>query len=90
MISYHHVQFGGHKHCGSGDMMFLTFYVISRNSATKEPCDLGSLILSTHSFKLCGHRHCCNGDIMNLVCHVVSQGFVVQEWCGFMASSPLR
>ena len=23
MVSHHHVTFGGHRHCGSGDIMFV-------------------------------------------------------------------
>ena len=38
MVSYHPAKFGGHKHCGSGDM-FLNCHVILQECVTQEPCD---------------------------------------------------
>ena len=38
MVSYHPPKFGGHKHCGSGDM-FLICRVTSKDHMTQEPYD---------------------------------------------------
>ena len=40
MVSYHTAEFGGHRHCGSGDMMFLgsaiTVYHIAYHASTHQ------------------------------------------------------
>ena len=37
MISYHPAKFGGHRHCGSGDMILV--YVILQDQVIKGSCD---------------------------------------------------
>ena len=39
MVNYHPDMFGDHKHCGSGDMMFLVCHVILQDHETQEPYD---------------------------------------------------
>ena len=33
------LQFGGHRHCGSRDIIVLASHVIAQNHAIKGPCD---------------------------------------------------
>ena len=33
------LQFGGHRHCGSRDIIVLVSHVIAQNHAIKRPCD---------------------------------------------------
>ena len=52
-------MFGGHRYCGSGDTMFLTYHLTYRDHMFKELCDLiGSKFLTVthHLSKFCGHR----------------------------------
>ena len=39
MISYYPVNFGGHKHCCSRDIKFLTCHVTSHDHVIKDSCD---------------------------------------------------
>ena len=39
-LSYHLVEFGGHRHSSIGEKIFLVCEVISKNHVIKEPCDL--------------------------------------------------
>ena len=34
-VSYHLAQFGGYRHCGSGNIMVLGFYLISQEQMIK-------------------------------------------------------
>ena len=33
-LSLHPTKFGGHRHCGSGDIMVLTYHVVLQNQKT--------------------------------------------------------
>ena len=39
MVSHLPAKFDGHRHCGSGDVMFLTCHVTSRDHVFKGLCD---------------------------------------------------
>ena len=39
MVSHHPAEFGGHKHSGSGDIMFSDCHVIEEDHMTKGSCD---------------------------------------------------
>ena len=39
-VSYHPAMFGGHRHCGSGNIMILVCQVISQYNVIKGSCDL--------------------------------------------------
>ena len=57
MVNHHPTKFGGHRHCGSGEIMFL---VVKGQDST---CPR----LNRHTAKYDGHRHCNSGDMMFLV-----------------------
>ena len=38
-INHHPTMFGGHRHCGNGDIMLLVCRVISQDSMIKRSCD---------------------------------------------------
>ena len=38
MVSQNSDKCGGHKHCGSGDIIVLVFHMISRDHITKGSC----------------------------------------------------
>ena len=38
MVRHHPVDFGGYRHCGSGDIMVLVFQVIWQDHVIQEPC----------------------------------------------------
>ena len=54
--------FGDHRHCGSGDIMFLVCHTIQQDHVMEGSFD----------FNGC-HRQCGSGDIMALVSHVILQ-----------------
>ena len=39
MVSHQPDKFGGHRHCGSGDIMILVCHVILQGHMIKESCD---------------------------------------------------
>ena len=45
--SYHPAKFGGHRHCGTVDIMFLVCYMIEQDRVIEESCDFmgGRLLL---------------------------------------------
>ena len=62
--SYHSAKFGGHRHCGSGDIS-LVCHAILRDQVIKASCDfMVRSLLSHHSPNFGCLRHCGNGDIM--------------------------
>ena len=48
MVSYHTAEFGGHRHCGSGDMMFLGSAITVYHIA---------YYASTHQISRCRHNN---------------------------------
>ena len=38
-ISHHPTKFHGHRHCGSGDVMALSYHVMSQDHVIRESCD---------------------------------------------------
>ena len=38
--SHHPVKFGGHRYCGSGDIIVLACHVITQDHMIKQSCDL--------------------------------------------------
>lgn len=86
----HLTRFGGHEHCGSGDVMFLIFHMISQDHVPQEPWDfLGrSPKVSHHHASIEGHRHCGSGDVMALVFQMISEDNVFKGSCNVMASCP--
>ena len=92
MISHPPAKFGGHRHCGSGDI-FLICQVILQYHLIQEPCDLIGRSLEKiiqHPGKFGGYRHCGNADIIVLVCYVISQDYIINGSCDFMGRSPSR
>ena len=49
MVCHHPAKFGGHRHCGSGDMLIC--HISSRDHVFKESCDFmfGSLSLKVNT-----------------------------------------
>ena len=37
MVGHHPTKFGGHRHCGMGDMMSLIYHTISQNHVNQDP-----------------------------------------------------
>ena len=79
MVSHHLVNFGGHGHCGVGDVIILVYYVISQDHVIKVSCDFyvqKIIKVNYHPAKFSEYRHSSSGDIM------------VKWSCGFMGKSP--
>ena len=47
MISHTPAKFGGHRHCGSGDIKFLVCHVISQDHVTKGQSSIMGRICSS-------------------------------------------
>ena len=79
-VSHYSGKFGGHKHCGSGDIILLVCHAISQDHTTKGLSNYGwkSLKESHHPAKFGDHRHCDSGDIIVLVCHFILQGLLIK------------
>ena len=58
IVCYHHAKFGGHRHSGRGDIMYLICRVISQDHAIR-----GSWIGPLQG-KLRRQWHCGSGDVM--------------------------
>ena len=71
MDSHQHTKFGGHRHCGSGDMMILICQVISQDLVIKGTYDFK---VSYHPATFGTNRHSGSGD-MFLVFHVILTGW---------------
>ena len=52
MVSHHLAKFGGHRHCGSGDMMFL---VVEEQGSTCPCFNIPLLIISKGHGMPCPH-----------------------------------
>ena len=90
MVSHDSVKFGGQRHCGSGDIMFLNYHVILQDHVIEELSNLidrSPLKVNQNPVKLSGLRHFRKGDIMFLVCHIISQDHEIKRSCGFMGRS---
>ena len=78
-VSYHPTKFGGHGHCGSGDIIILVCHVTLQDHVIKGLCDfIGKcdFNVSYHPAKFGGDRRPDSGDISILVCHVI-----LTWWC---------
>ena len=63
-------MFGGHIHCGNGDIMVLVYQVISRDHVIKGPCDFMG---KDHEGKLAFCKVCWE------VHHVILQNHMIKE-----------
>ena len=89
-VNYHPAKFRGHRHCGSGDIIFLICHVISQDQIVKGSCDFKKqepVKVGCHPDKFDSHRYSDNGDIMVLVCHVILQDYVIKGSYDFMGRS---
>ena len=76
ILGHHAANFGGFRHCGSGDKTFLIFHEISKG-----------YILSHHLAIFGGHRRCGSKDITDLIIHVTLQNPVIKCPFDFMEGS---
>ena len=78
LIAYNHTaRFGGHRHCGRGDKMFLIYRVTSRNTCSKGFLWLNGLkflIVSHHFAKFSGRRPCGSSETAPEIFYVTLQG----------------
>ena len=91
-MSCHPAKFGGHKHSGSRDIIFVC-HVNLLNKVIRALCDFivrKPFKVSHHHTKFRGYRHCGKEYIMAVACHVISQDDVIKWSCDFMVSSPSR
>ena len=71
MGSHQHTKFGGHRHCGSGNMLILICQVISQDLVMKGTYDFK---VSYHPATFGTNRHSGSGD-MFLVFHMILTGW---------------
>ena len=87
-ISHHLTKFGGHRHCGSGDIV-LFCHAISQDHGIKQSYDFidrsPSKQVTILQFGFCSYSG--SGVVMILVSHVVSQGHLIKGSCDFMSGS---
>ena len=76
MVRYHPVQFGGHKHCSSGDVFNLSMWLSMQET----------LVVSHHFARFGVHWHCGNNEMI-IVCHLISQDRDIKGPCGLMTRS---
>ena len=73
-IGYHPAKFGGHKHCGSEDVVVLVCHVISQDHVIKsemwhfrqQPIKVGYNLT-----KFSDQRHCGSEDILIFICYKI-------------------
>ena len=68
---HHSTKFGGHRHCGSRDIMIFVCYVTSQNHVIHH--DTLPIKVRYHPVKIGGHSNSGSRDIMIFVCHVTLQ-----------------
>ena len=56
MVSHHPAKFGGHRHCGSEDMMFV---VVEEQDSTCPRLDPSLMFISKEHGIPCSHRQNC-------------------------------
>ena len=82
LIAYNHTaRFGGHRHCGGGDKMFLIYRVTSRNTCSKGFVWLNGLeflIVSHHFAKFSGRRPCGSSETAAEIFYVTLQGHMIK------------
>ena len=76
MVSYCLAKYGGHRHCGSEQIMILVFLVILEDHHLSK--SRVNLWATAHQGKLPfygfgGHRDCGSEEIMILICHVITR-----------------
>ena len=83
IVCDHHAKFVGHKHCSSGDVMFLIYYMISCDHLLKGLFDFIQrnffLIVSHHLPKFGCHSPCGSRDMTHLIFQVTLQGHVIKQ-----------
>ena len=90
MACHHLAKFGGHRYCGSRNVMFLVCHLIYQNHVIKGSDEC----IEAHRGKLQpvkfgGHRDSCGG-IMAFVCHVALQNYVIKVFYEFLVKNPSR
>ena len=83
----HPARFGGHRYCGSGDNMFLIYYVTSRGHLFKGLCDLmgwNFLIVSHYCATFSDRRSCGSCDKAAEIFFETLQNHVIKEPGDFM------
>ena len=81
---YHPAKFGGHRHCGSGDMAWSLN--LERTSDQRVDKLYGQEHLKV-SQVFHGLRHSDCGNIILLVCHSISQSHMIKGSFDFFAGS---
>ena len=74
-VCHHPGKFCEHRHCDSGDIVFLICHVISREHTFKGLCEFRveePLMESHHLPMFGGHWSSASGNMKYLICHVTS------------------
>ena len=88
MVSHQPDKFGGHGHCGTGDILFSVCHVFLQDRYVT----LLVRVPQSESpfFQFGSHRHSGSGDIIDLVCHVTSQDHGIKALYDFIIRSRSR
>ena len=85
MVSHHRTKFGGHRHCGKGDIMVLVCQEILQNHIIKRSCYfMGRPIKASYHTATFSNHNLSGRGVMILVVHVILQDHMIKESCDFM------
>ena len=70
MVSHHLAKFGGHRHCGSGDLVVLVCLAKRCDERVKLLYGQKSIKVSYHYAKFGDYGNSGSGDML-LICHVI-------------------